>query len=310
MVTGSSKNTSYFVKRENSKMTANLEGKTCLVTGATSGIGKEIASGLVNLGADVVIVGRNGEKCKSVLEEIKERIGLRDGKVDISYLVADLSSQASIRQLAKEYANSHQRLDILVNNAGVFLSKRTTTIDGLESTFAVNHLAPFLLTNLLIEMIMASSPSRIITTSSVAHGGARIDFDDIEFKKRSYNGIMAYGQSKLANILFTKELARRIGGSDGGSAVTANCFHPGAVRTSLVQDNPWYYRLIWTVAGSFFLSPERGADTALFLASSSDVNRVTGGYFAKRKQVKPSKAADDEEAAIRLWNASEMMTSL
>ena len=225
--------------------------------------------------------------------------------------MADLSSQASIRQLAKGYASSHQRLDILVNNAGVFLSKRTTTIDGLESTFAVNHLAPFLLTNLLIEMIKASSPSRIITTSSVAHGGARIDFEDIEFKKRSYNGITAYGQSKLANILFTKELARRIGGSDGGSGVAANCFHPGAVRTSLVQDNPWYYRLIWTVAGSFFLSPERGADTALFLASSSsDVNRVTGGYFAKRKQVKPSKAADDEEAAIRLWNASEMMTSL
>jgi NAD(P)-dependent dehydrogenase (short-subunit alcohol dehydrogenase family) len=310
LVNAKSKNTGYFLKRENSKMTANLKGKACLVTGATSGIGKEIASGLANLGADLVIVGRKGEKCKSVIEEIRAQINLRNGKVDISYLVADLSSQASIRQLAKEYANSHQRLDILVNNAGVFLSKRTTTIDGLESTFAVNHLAPFLLTNLLIEMIKASRPSRIITTSSVAHRGARIDFDDIEFKKRSYSGITAYGQSKLANILFTKELARRLGGTDGGSGVTANCFHPGAVRTSLVQDNPWYYLLIWTVAGSFFLSPEKGADTALFLASSSDADKITGGYFTKRKQVKPSKAADDEEAAIRLWNTSEMMTSL
>lgn len=289
-------------------MIANLEGKTCLVTGATSGIGKEIASGLANLGATVVIVGRNRQKCESVLKEIRAQINLGNGKVNISYLVADLSSQASIRQLAKEYSNSHQRLDILVNNAGVFLAKRTTTIDGLECTFAVNHLAPFLLTTLLIDMIKASSPSRIITTSSVAHRGARIDFDDIEFKKRSYNGITAYGQSKLANILFTKELARRLGGSEsGGGGVTANCFHPGAVRTSLIQDNPWYYRLVWTVAGSFFLSPEKGADTALFLASSSDVDRITGGYFVKRKQVKPSKAADDEEAAIRLWNISEKM---
>jgi len=294
-------------------MTADLKGKTCLVTGATSGIGKEIASGLVNLGATVVIVGRNREKCKSVLEELRAQFNLGNGKVNISYLVADLSSQASIRQLAKEYVNSHQRLDILVNNAGVFLAKRTTTIDGLEYTYAVNHLAPFLLTTLLIDMIKASSPSRIITTSSVAHRGARIDFDDIEFKKRSYNGFTAYGQSKLANILFTKELARRLGESESasgsGSGVTANCFHPGAVRTSLVQDNPWYYRLIWTVAGSFFLSPEKGADTALFLASSSDVHGITGGYFVKRKQVKPSNAADDEEAAVRLWKSSEMMTS-
>jgi len=257
----------------------------------------------------VVIVGRNREKCESVTEELTAKFNLGNGKATCSYLVADLSSQVSIRQLAKEYVNSHQRLDILVNNAGVFLAKRTTTIDGLEYTFAVNHLAPFLLTTLLIDMIKASSQSRIITTSSVAHRGARIDFEDIEFKKRSYNGITAYGQSKLANIIFTKELARRLAESDSGRGVTANCFHPGVVRTSLVHDNPWYYRLIWTIAGSFFLSPEKGADTAVFLASSSNVNGITGGYFVKRKQVKPSKAADDEEAGVRLWKTSEMMTS-
>lgn len=256
----------------------------------------------------MVIVGRNREKCESVVERLVAKFNL--GKTNISYFVADLSSQASIRQLAKEYSNSHPRLDILFNNAGVFLAKRTTTIDGLEYTFAVNHLAPFLLTTLLIDIIKASSPSRIINTSSVAHRGARIDFDDIEFKRRSYNGITAYGQSKLANILFTKELARRLRESENGSGVTANCFHPGAVRTSLVRDNPWYYRLIWTVAGSFFLSPEKGADTALFLASSSSVNGMTGGYFVKRKQVTPSKAASDKEAAVLLWNTSEMMTSL
>lgn len=244
-----------------------------------------------------------------MIEELSAKFNPGNGKANISYLVADLSSQASIRQLAKEFVNSHQRLDVLVNNAGVFLAKRKTTIDGLEFTFALNHLAPFLLTNLLIDTLKASSPSRIITTSSIAHRGARIDFDDIEFKKRSYNGITAYGQSKLANILFTKELARRLDGSESGTRVTANCFHPGAVRTSLVWDNPWYYRLVWTLAGSFFLSPENGADTALFLASSSNIHGINGGYFVKRKQVKSSKAAEDEEAAVRLWKISEMMTS-
>ena len=287
----------------------DLKGKTCLVTGATSGIGKEIATGLVDRGATVVIVGRSREKCESVTEEIRSKFNLGKGQAKTSYLVADLSSQASIRQLAKEYTNSHQRLDILINNAGVFCAKRATTIDGLDYTFAVNHLAPFLMTTLLLDIIKAGGRSRIITTSSVAHRGARINFDDIEFKRTSYNGITAYGQSKLANILFTKELASRLRESENGSHVTANCFHPGAVRTSLVRDNPWYYRLIWTVAGSFFLSPEKGADTALFLASSSSVNGITGGYFVKRKQVKPSKAADDKETAVQLWKTSETMTS-
>ena len=288
-------------------MITNLEGKTCLVTGATSGIGKEIALGLAKMGATVVMLGRCGERCEIVLQEIEAKSNRANGSGRISYLVADLSSQTSIRQLAKEYSNAHQRLDVLINNAGVFLGKRIRTIDGMEYTFAVNHLAPYLLTNLLIALLKASSPSRIITTTSIAHRGARIDFDDIQFDNRTYNGIRAYGQSKLANILFTKELARRL----EGTGVTANCFHPGAVRTNLVQGtSPWYYRLIWTAAGSFFLSPERGADTAIYLASSPDVEGISGKYFAKRKQVKPSYEADDIDAALRLWNVSEKLTGM
>jgi NAD(P)-dependent dehydrogenase (short-subunit alcohol dehydrogenase family) len=288
-------------------MMANLEGKTCLVTGATSGIGKEIALGLAKIGATVVLVGRNRERCELALQEIKAKINHAMEDKRISYLVADLSSQASIRQLAKQYADAHQRLDVLVNNAGVFLAKRATTVDGIEYTFAVNHLAPFLLTNLLIDIIKTSKLSRIITTSSVAHRGTQIDFDDIQFKKRPYSGIKAYSQSKLANILFTKELARRLKGSN----VTANCFHPGAVRTGLAYgNNPWYYRLIWNAAASFFLSPEKGADTAIYLASSPDVDGITGKYFVKRKQVSPSIDADEKEVAARLWDISEKLTSI
>jgi NAD(P)-dependent dehydrogenase (short-subunit alcohol dehydrogenase family) len=278
-----------------------MKGKTCLVTGATSGIGKEIALGFAGMGAAVVIAGRSKERCEAALQEIRSKAG-----GDVSYLVADLSSQASVRQLAKDYAAAHSRLDILVNNAGVFLTKRMTTVDGIECTFAVNHLAPFLLTNLLIDIIKASSPAKIITTSSVAHRGARIDLDDIQFKKKSYSGIRAYSQSKLANILFTKELARRL----EGTGVTANCFHPGAVRTSLVHDNPWYYRLIWTAGGPFFLSAEKGADTGVYLASSPDVEGITGKYFVKRRQEEPSVEAGDMEAAAKLWNLSEKLTGL
>ena len=296
-----------FFKRQNhTVMTiANLKGKTCLVTGATSGIGKEIALGLAMLGATVVLIGRKKERCETTLQEIKAKINHADEN-RICYFVADLSSQSSIRQLAKEYIETRQRLDVLINNAGVFLAKRTTTIDGIESTFAVNHLAPFLLTNLLIETIKASSPSRIITTSSVAHRGTQIDFGDIQFEKRPYSGIKAYAQSKLANILFTKEMARRL----EGSSVTVNCFHPGAVRTNLVQGSPWYYTLIWTAAGPFFSSPEKGANTAIYLASSSNVEGITGGYFAKRKQVKPSDEATKKVAAARLWNISDKLTRL
>lgn len=287
----------------NASMVTNVGGKTCLVTGATSGIGKAIALGLAQTGATVVLVGRSRDRCELAMNEIRRKIKDCD---KVSYLVADLSSQASVRRLAKDYADNNKRLDVLINNAGVFQARRVTTVDGIEYTLAVNHLAPFLLTNLLLDVIKASAPSRIITTSSVAHRGAHIDFDDLQFEKRSYSGIKAYGQSKLANILFTKELAERL----NGTGVTANCFHPGGVRTNLAQgDNPWHYRLVWSAAGLFFISPEKGADTAIYLASSPDVEGVTGKYFVKREQVKPSYNTESKEAAARLWEISERLTS-
>jgi NAD(P)-dependent dehydrogenase (short-subunit alcohol dehydrogenase family) len=274
-----------------------MKGKTCMVTGATSGIGREVAAGLARQGATVVIVGRDRIKCESAAQYVGG---------DSSYLVADLSSQAEVRRLAEEFLQKHAVLHVLVNNAGVFMADRKTTADGIEYTFAVNHLAPFLLTNLLLEKLKASAPARVVTTSSVAHRGARIDFDDIGFEKRSYGGIKAYGQSKLANILFTRELARRL----GPTGVTANCFHPGGVRTGLMEGNPARYRAVWAAASPFLLSAEKGADTGIYLASSPEVEGVSGKYFVKRKEEKPSDAALDDEAAARLWKLSEQMAGI
>ena len=282
-----------------------IEGKTCLITGSTSGIGKEIAIGLAKMKANVILVGRNKAKCQATVEEICTTASIGTNKKNqISYLLADLSSQASIHQLANKFLDSYESLDILINNAGVFLSRRFTTVDGLEYTFAVNHLAPFLLTNLLFERMKASSPSRIITTSSVAHRGAYINFNNLQFERGRYNGVEAYRQSKLANILFTKELARR----SKGSGVTSNCFHPGGVRTNLVQSSPWYYRLIWAAINPFLVSPKKGADTAIYLASSSKVAEISGKYFVNRKPVSLSGLANDHDTAARLWKISEELT--
>lgn len=281
-----------------------IEGKTCLITGSTSGIGKEIAISLAKMKANVVLVGRSKAKCQATLEEIWRNASVSTNKNRVSYLLADLSSQASIHQLANEFLDSYESLDILINNAGVFLSRRSTTVDSIEYTFAVNHLAPFLLTNLLFERIKASSPSRIITTSSVAHRGAHINFDNLQFERGRYNGVEAYRQSKLANILFTKELARR----SRGSGVTSNCFHPGGVRTNLVQSSPWYYRLIWAIINPFLVSPKKGADTAIYLASSSKVAEISGKYFVNRKPVSPWELTDEHDAAARLWKISEELT--
>lgn len=271
-----------------------MQGKVCLVTGSTAGIGKEIARGLSRLGATVVIAGRSREKCERAMQEAK----------CASYFVADLSSQAEVRRLAEEFSSRYDRLDVLVNNAGTFVAEKRTTQDGIEYTLAVNHLAPFLLTNLLIEKLKTSAPSRVITTSSSAHKAGQIFFDDIQFEKRRYSGISAYSQSKLANILFTRELARRL----AGTRVTANCFHPGAVRTNLVQGGS--YGLVWKAAGPFFISPEKGADTAIYLASSGEVSDVSGGYFVKRKQERSSEVSYGEETAKKLWELSGRLASV
>ncbi|HEX9678442.1 SDR family oxidoreductase [Nitrososphaera sp.] len=271
-----------------------MQGKVCLITGATSGIGKEIARGLSKLGATVIIVGRSREKCESAVQEINSA----------SYFMADLSSQAEVRKMAAEFSSRYDRLDVLLNNAGVFLAGRKVTVDDIEYTFAVNHLAPFLLTNLLLDKLKASASSRIITTSSMAHESGHIDFGDIQFEKRRYSGISAYSQSKLANILFTRELARRL----AGTQATANCFHPGAVKTNLVHGSS-IYSLVWRAAGAFFIGPEKGADTAIYLASSDEVAGVTGAYFVKRRQERPFDASYDEQAA-KLWELSEELTGL
>ncbi len=280
-----------------------MNDRVYLVTGATSGIGKEMASGLAGIGATVVLVGRNRSKCEAALGEITQR---HPGS-SVSYIVSDLSSQESVHRLAAEFLDRYPSLHVLVNNAGMFAAQRAATIDGIEETFAVNHLAPFLLTHLLLSRLKASAPARIITTSSVAHKGARIDFGDPQFERRPYSGIAAYGQSKLANILFTRELARRL----AGRGVTANCFHPGGVKgTNLLEGNPLHYRAAWAAASPFFLSPEKGADTGVYLASSPEVEEVTGKYFVKRKIAEPSALAQDDEAAARLWIISEELTDI
>jgi NAD(P)-dependent dehydrogenase (short-subunit alcohol dehydrogenase family) len=283
-----------------------MEGKNCLITGSTSGIGKQIAIGLAKMKANVILVGRDKTKCEETLEEIRKNASISNDKNQITYYVADLSSQESIHSLVNEFLASHECLEILVNNVGVFYPSRRTTVDGIEYTFAVNHLAPFLLTNLLYDKIKSSKPSRIITTSSVAHRGAKINFDDLQFERGHYSSFKAYSQSKLANVLFTKELSRR----SKGSGVTANCFHPGGVRTNLVQSGPWYYRFVWKIISPFLISPERGADTAIYLASSSEVEGKSGKYFAKRKEVRLSDNATDQNAAVRLWRLSEDLTGI
>jgi NAD(P)-dependent dehydrogenase (short-subunit alcohol dehydrogenase family) len=280
-----------------------LEGKTCLVTGSTSGIGKEIAIGLGRLGASVILVGRSQEKCRSAAREVA---GFSSNQVP-RYFVADLSSQQAIRNLASEVTSALDHLDVLVNNAGIFMASREVSPEGIELTFAVNHLAPFLLTNLLLGLLKKTPSARIVTTSSIAHRGAHIDFDDINFETKKYSGIRAYGQSKLANILFTRELARRL--SSAGANVTANCFHPGGVRTNFMRNNPLAYKLVWAVAAPFLISAQKGADTGIFLASSPDIEGVSGKYFVKRRQVVPSSAAQSDESASRLWSLSEKMTS-
>ena len=266
-----------------------------MLTGATSGIGKEIARGLSELGAIVAVVGRSKEKCENAVQEIKNS----------SYFVADLSSQAEVRKLAQDFSSRYPRLDVLVNNAGVFVPEKRLTVDGIEYTLAVNHLAHFLLTNILIDKLKGSVPSRIITTSSVAHKRGHIDFSDIQFEKKHYSGISAYSQSKLANILFTRELARRL----AGTQVTSNCFHPGAVKTNLVQ-GPSIYRLAWRAAGQFFLAPRKGAETAIYLASSAETAGLTGGYFVKKRQTNSSPESYDEEAARKLWKLSENLVGI
>jgi retinol dehydrogenase 14 len=276
--------------------------KVCLITGATSGIGKATATGLASMGASVVMVGRDRSRSQAALAEIKE--GSPNGSVDL--MLADLSSQQEIRRLADEFKEAYPRLDVLINNAGVIRGRRVTTADGLETTFAVNHLAHFLLTNLLLDVLEASAPSRIINVTSGEQRNGTIDFDDLQGKKQ-YKTAKAYSQSKLANVLFTYELARRL----EGTGVSANCLHPGAgVRTNLGSGVSGVFGFTVRALTPLMKSPEKGAETSIYLASSPEVEGVSGGYFVKKAEARSSDASHDERLARRLWEASADLTNL
>jgi len=278
-----------------------MAGKTVLVTGGTGGIGRATAMGLAAMGAHLGITGRDRGRTEGAAREVR---AAGNGQVDL--FVADLSSQSEVRRLAAEVLQTYPRIDVLVNNVGGYWNTRHVTADGLEGTFALNHLAPFLLTNLLLERLRQSAPARVVTVSSNAQALGRIDFDDLQ-GEQSYSGSRAYNQSKLANVLFTYELARRL----QASAVTANALHPGVVNTSFGAEDPRsIQRLIIPFARPFMKAPEQGAATSIHLASSPTLEQVTGRYFANSKPKRSSKRSYDEAAAARLWQVSAELVSL
>jgi retinol dehydrogenase 14 len=278
-----------------------MAGRTVLITGGSGGIGKATALGLSALGARVAITGRDRERISKAAAEVRAAGG---GQVDV--FVADLSSQAEVRRLADEVLQRLPRIDVLVNNVGGYWNTRHVTTDGLEHTFALNHLAPFLLTNLLLERLKQSAPARVVTVASHAQALGRIDFDDLQ-GEGSYSGARAYNQSKLANVLFTYELARRV----PATCVTANALHPGVVRTSFGAEDPaMVQRLFSPVLLYFMKAPAQGAATSIYLASAPDLEQVTGAYFANSKPKRSSERSYDEAAATRLWQVSADLVGL
>jgi NAD(P)-dependent dehydrogenase (short-subunit alcohol dehydrogenase family) len=279
-----------------------MVGKVCLVTGATAGIGKVTAIALAAQGAEVIVAGRNQRRAEETVTQIRAETG----NDDVRYLLADFSDLDQVRHLARKLKEQYSRLDVLVNNAGSFFNTRRDTPYGVEMTFLVNHLAPFLLTNLLLDQLLDSTPSRILIVSSNGHKMATMDFDDLGFKQ-GYAGMKAYGRSKLANVLFTYELARRL----DGSQVTANALHPGHVATDMWKTNfPVIGPALKWVMGFFADTPEQGADNSIYLASSPDVEGITGKYFIKREPAQSSPISYDEEIAERLWDICESLTGL
>jgi NAD(P)-dependent dehydrogenase (short-subunit alcohol dehydrogenase family) len=282
--------------------TPSMAGKTVLVTGGTGGIGKATAAGLARLGARVGITGRDLARTEAAAADISAT----SGNPAVDAFAADLSSQTELRRLVAEVLDTYPRLDVLVNNVGGFWAHRQVTADGLEHTFALNHLAPFLLTNLLLDRLVASAPARVVTVSSGAQAMGRIDFDDLQGERR-YSGQRAYNQSKLANVMFTYELARHI----EGTGVTATVLHPGVVRTAFGAEDPSpFWRVFIPLTRPLMKTPERGAATSIYLASSPDVDGATGVYFANRKPRTSNKSSYDTEAAARLWHLSADLVGL
>jgi retinol dehydrogenase-14 len=279
-----------------------MVGKIVLITGGTGGIGKATAIGLARLGARVGITGRDVARTGQVAADIRAA----SGNTAVDAFAADMSSQAEVRRLAVAVLETYPRLDVLINNVGGFWAHRHPTADGLEHTFALNHLAPFLLTNLLLDRLKASAPARVVTVSSGAQSAGRIDFDDLQ-SARNYSGQRAYSQSKLANIMFTNELARRL----EGTGVTATSVHPGVVRTNFgAEDQAWLFTVVSHVVLPFLKTPAQGALRSIYLASSPDVDGVTGQFFANRKLKIANKVAYDTALTARLWQVSADLVGL
>jgi retinol dehydrogenase 14 len=276
-------------------------GKTVLITGATSGIGRATALGLAKMGADLAIIGRDRVRTEDAAQEIRASGG---GRVDL--FIADLSSQSEVRKLAEELLQSLARIHVLINNVGGYFDTRHVTVDGLERTFALNHLAPFLLTNLLLEKLNQSASARVVTVSSNAQATGRIDYSDLQ-GERSYSGARAYSQSKLANVLFSYELARRL----KDTSVTANALHPGVVSTSFGAEDPaTVQRIFIPFLRPFMKSPAQGAATSIHVASAPELEQVTGRYFANNHPKKSSGPSYDQATAARLWQLSDDLVGL
>jgi NAD(P)-dependent dehydrogenase (short-subunit alcohol dehydrogenase family) len=282
----------------------DMHERICLVTGATSGIGLATARELAARRATLVLVGRNETKTRALVQALRQRTNTQIGAPAVEYLLADLSSQAEVRGLAKAFQRRYGALHVLVNNAGLISLRRQQTVDGLELTLAVNHLAPFLLTTLLLDTLRASAPARVVTVASAAHRGAQMPFDDLQQTQGRYSGLRAYGQSKLANIMFTYALARRLTGSN----VTANTLHPGFVASGFARNNGVGMNLAMTIVRPFAISPEQGAQTTLYLASSPQAETVSGQYFVKCQRARSSPESYDKAGQERLWEVSEQLT--
>ncbi|PKN93186.1 MAG: short-chain dehydrogenase [Chloroflexi bacterium HGW-Chloroflexi-6] len=277
-----------------------MQNKTALVTGATSGIGLVTARELARKGAHLTIVSRSPEKCVKVVNDLKSDVG----NPNIEYIVADLSIKEEVHRVAYEFKKRHTRLDVLINNAGGFFMSRQVSKDGIEMTFALNHLNYFLLTHLLLDVLKASAPARIINVSSDAHRNGKVNFDDIQYKK-NYSGFAAYSQSKLCNILFTYELARRL----QGTGVTVNAVHPGFVASEFGKNNGFLMRLVLRLISPMAKNTNDGASTSIYLASSREVEGVSGKYFVDTREAPSDPLTHDKALAEKLWNLSLEMIS-
>lgn len=278
-----------------------MNNKLCVITGANSGIGFETARALAQQGAFIVMVCRNEDKADAARIKILKEVP--DAGIDV--VLCDFSIQAEIRNAAKEIQQKYEKIDILINNHGFVAAERENTVDGLEITFAVNHIGYFLFTHLLLNMVKESEEGRIISVASEAHHSGEFNSKNLQLD-HGFKPWKAYGNSKLFNILFTKELANRL----AETSVTANCLHPGVVSTNFAQDSNWVLKTLFRLGKYFFISPQKGAQTTLFLATSDTVKDVNGAYFKNKKVAIPSKTARDEEAASVLWDMSEKLCGI